>query len=399
MGAIPSDGTCLSRPAMAPLSRSLAAPAGIKERLSIESVIGIQRGDEGKGKVACYLVQKAVRDGYHTVVARGAGGDNCGHTRVTDQGVKVATHLIPASSSIVGVSAVIIGAGTVVSLEALQKEAAEIAPLNPDLTIYIAGNCTLVTAEHRRRDAENMKRIGSTGRGIGPAMVDLVNRVGTLVSSVDPKEFPTCLPVKVYESIFDILPMDRRVKVIMENPQGASLDINRGTYPYVTSSGTGTAVAVGQAGLPMCCVTRIFGVAKAYRTSVGVDPKPQVMGDEMSSLLAEVGREFGVTTGRRRRVDYLDASEIIRYGREEGVTDLCVTKVDLLPETMGDIDSAYQYLGSDGKTVQTGSVSGALTTILSQSVMPVADTSMVVMIGTGPRDSDVEWWNLVVPAY
>ena len=328
-------------------------------------VLGAQWGDEGKGKATDQL-------GQHTdYVVKFNGGNNAGHTVVID-GEKYALHLLPAGILSEGVTP-IIGNGVVVDLDVLFEELAEISGRGVDCSrLLISANAHIIPAYNRLMDQANERargnnQIGTTGRGIGPTYADKMNRIGiriqdlfhpeTLRAKVEaalaPKNtifeavgLPTLDPAEVSDHLLSfaerIEPMmcdvslvvndalDRGETVLFEGGQATMLDIDHGTYPFVTSSNPTAGGALAGAGVGPTRIDCVVGVAKAYTTRVGEGPFPTELDDEVGEDLRTRGGEFGVTTGRPRRTGWFDAV-VVRYAaRVNGLTDLCLTKLDVL---------------------------------------------------------------------
>ncbi|MGD8906585.1 MAG: adenylosuccinate synthase, partial [Gammaproteobacteria bacterium] len=328
-------------------------------------VIGTQWGDEGKGKVVDLLTDRAA------AVVRFQGGHNAGHTLVID-GEKTVLHLIP-SGILRDQVACLIGNGVVLAVDALIDEidrlTAKGVPVEERLRISPA--CPLILPSHvaldkAREQAKGAQAIGTTGRGIGPAYEDKVARRALRVSDLFHRErFAAKLgevldyhnfvlkhyfraPSVNFQNVLEdslekaerIRPMvadvgqlleqlhrDKR-NVLFEGAQGALLDIDHGTYPFVTSSNTTAGGASTGTGLGPRYLDYVLGIVKAYTTRVGAGPFPTELFDEMGEHLARVGHEFGATTGRPRRCGWFDAVSLRRSIRLNSVSGLCVTKLD-----------------------------------------------------------------------
>ena len=330
-------------------------------------VIGMQWGDEGKGKIVDLLTDKAA------AVARFQGGHNAGHTLVIS-GKKTVLHLIPSGILRDGVLC-LIGNGVVVSLDALISEAQEL--IDNGIPVFerlrISPGCPLILPSHvaldiAREKARGASAIGTTGRGIGPAYEDKVSRRALKVSDLfvrekfaaklgevldyhnfllqnyfktKPVDFARTLDealqtaetiapitVDVTQVLQDLA--DDGKSILFEGAQGAFLDIDHGTYPYVTSSNTGAAAASTGTGIGPLNLDYILGIVKAYTTRVGAGPFPTELFDEMGEHLGTVGAEFGATTGRPRRCGWFDAVALRRSIVNSSVSGLCVTKLDVL---------------------------------------------------------------------
>ena len=330
-------------------------------------VIGLQWGDEGKGKVVDLLTDRAQG------VVRFQGGHNAGHTLVID-GRKTILSLIPSGILHPHVQC-LIGNGVVVSLEAFFKEAdgliAKGIPVFERLKISPA--CPLILPSHvaldqAREKSQGANAIGTTGRGIGPAYEDKVARRALRVADLfQPERFATKLreileyhnfilqnfyhagPIEFGPVLDSSLQCGDRFKplvadvtgildqlhrsganVLFEGAQGAMLDVDLGTYPFVTSSNTTAGGAAPGTGLGPRCLNEVIGIVKAYATRVGAGPFPTELFDEFGEHLSRVGHEFGSVTGRRRRCGWFDAVALRRSVIHSSCSSLCVTKLDVL---------------------------------------------------------------------
>ncbi|MBM97115.1 MAG: adenylosuccinate synthase [Oceanospirillaceae bacterium] len=329
-------------------------------------VLGTQWGDEGKGKIVDLLTEKAA------AVVRFQGGHNAGHTLVID-GVKTALHLIPSGILRDGVQC-IIGNGVVLAPDALLKEMAALeergVPVKERLRISHA--CPLILPYHVALDqAREIKRgnakIGTTGRGIGPSYEDKVSRRGLRVGDLFQPEFADKLrdvmeyhnfALKNYYGVEevsydDVLEFCRqwgeRLKgivvdavdlvhtvresggdIMFEGAQGTLLDIDHGTYPFVTSSNTTAGGVATGSGVGPLYLDQILGITKAYTTRVGAGPFPTELFDNVGRHLADVGKEKGTTTGRDRRCGWFDAMLVKHSIRVNSINTICLTKLDVL---------------------------------------------------------------------
>jgi adenylosuccinate synthase len=333
------------------------------------AVVGTQWGDEGKGKVTDLLGAEM------DYVVRYQGGNNAGHTVVTPDGTKYAIHLVPVGILTPGVIPVI-GNGVVVDPKFLISELDELTAGGVDVSnLKLSADAHLIMPHHRALDRVVERylggaRIGTTGRGIGPAYADKVARQGIRVQDLlDPKILSIKLEqilreknqilVKVYNRkaidpqavVEEYLQYAERLKpyiadtrlilnkaldegknVLLEGAQATMLDVDHGTYPFVTSSNPTTGGAAVGTGIAPQKITTAIGIIKAYTTRVGSGPFPSELFDEFGEFLLKKGGEYGVTTGRRRRCGWFDAV-LGRYAvRVNGVTDLFVTKLDVLSE-------------------------------------------------------------------
>jgi adenylosuccinate synthase len=330
-------------------------------------VVGAQWGDEGKGKIVDWLSEQA------DIVVRFQGGHNAGHTLVID-GTTYKLSLLPSGVVRSGKLSVI-GNGVVLDPHALIEEidrlAAQGVAVTPD-NLRIAENATLILPLHQQLDvaretSNSMTRIGTTGRGIGPAYEDKVGRrairlmdLGDLsalngkidrllshhnalrrglgleplgasaikdqLASVAPRVLP------YMDSVWSLLDRKRREgkRILFEGAQGALLDIDHGTYPFVTSSNTVAAQAATGSGLGPSAIDYVLGICKAYTTRVGEGPFPTEQRNELGRLIGERGREFGTVTGRPRRCGWFDAVLVRQTVRTSGINGLALTKLDIL---------------------------------------------------------------------
>ncbi len=330
-------------------------------------VIGAQWGDEGKGKIVDLLTERA------NAVARFQGGHNAGHTLVID-GRKTVLSLIPSGVLREHVRCYI-GNGVVLSLPALFKEADMLVAQGVPVfdRLRVSPNCPLILASHvaldlARERARGAGAIGTTGRGIGPAYEDKVARRAVRVADLFHREkFAAKLgevldfhnfvlqhyfrePAVDFQKVLeDCLGQAERVKplvadvalelatirraggnVLLEGAQGALLDIDHGTYPYVTSSNTVAGNAAVGTGLGPRDVDYVLGIIKAYTTRVGAGPFPTELFDQSGAHLSRVGQEVGAVTGRPRRTGWFDAVAMRRSILNNGISGLCVTKLDVL---------------------------------------------------------------------
>jgi adenylosuccinate synthase len=331
-------------------------------------VVGAQWGDEGKGKIVDWLSEQA------DVVVRFQGGHNAGHTLVID-GVTYKLSLLPSGVVRPGKLGVI-GNGVVLDPYALVDEIARVTALGLKVTpdsLKIADNCVLILSLHRELDVarENAmsktQRIGTTGRGIGPAYEDKVGRRAIrLTDLAEPEtldgrinrllahhnalrrglDLPEVDPKKLRDELLSIAPkilpfMDRAwsllderrragERILFEGAQGALLDVDHGTYPYVTSSNTVAGQAAAGSGLGPGALGYVLGITKAYTTRVGGGPFPTELTDETGRKIGERGKEFGTVTGRPRRCGWFDAVLVRQTARTCGINGIALTKLDVL---------------------------------------------------------------------
>jgi adenylosuccinate synthase len=330
-------------------------------------LIGAQWGDEGKGKVTDMI------GGDVDYVVRYSGGNNAGHTVVTPDGQKFALHLMP-SGALWPNAAIVIGNGVVIDPKVLLIEIDGLAERGVDVSrLMISGDAHLIMPHHRALDRVverylGSSRIGTTGRGIGPAYGDKVARMGIRVQDLlDPGILRKKLEIvlrernqvlfKVYNrkeidvdaTVEEYLTYAERLRpyitdtrqvlwkgleegrtVLLEGAQATMLDMDHGTYPFVTSSNPTAGGACVGAGVPPTAITQVIGVTKAYTTRVGSGPFPTELFDDFGVHLRKIGREYGTTTGRERRTGWYDAVVAKYATRLNGITDLVVTKLDVL---------------------------------------------------------------------
>jgi len=330
-------------------------------------IIGTQWGDEGKGKVVDLLTERAA------AVARFQGGHNAGHTLVIG-GKKTVLSLIPSGILHPNVQC-LIGNGVVLSLEALFRESQTLIDQGVDVfaRLRLSPNCPLILPSHvaldkAREVARGANAIGTTGRGIGPAYEDKVARRAVRVQDLFQREkfaaklgeildfhnfslqkYFSAAPVDFQKTLDEQLSYVERVRplvsditqtlanlraknadVMFEGAQGAMLDVDHGTYPFVTSSNTTGGFAATGTGLGPRSFDYVLGIVKAYTTRVGAGPFPTELFDEYGEHLSRVGHEFGAVTGRKRRCGWFDAVALRRSIIHSSVSGLCLTKLDVL---------------------------------------------------------------------
>lgn len=345
-------------------------------------VVGTQWGDEGKGKITDFLSKQA------EVVARYQGGDNAGHTIVFND-TKYKLHLIP-SGIFYSDKTCVIGNGMVVNPKSLITELAYLHERGVSTdNLRISNRAHVILPYHQlqdklEEDAKGDAKVGTTLKGIGPCYMDKAARIGIRIADLLDKEvfaekLKTVLEiknrmfVKMYEvdavefdDIFEeyyaygqqfakyvcdtsvVLnnALDEEQKVLFEGAQGVLLDIDHGTYPFVTSSNAASGGVSSGAGIGPSKIHHVVGVCKAYTSRVGDGPFPTELDDEVGHTIREVGKEYGTTTGRPRRVGWFD-SVVVRHSRRvSGITDLCLNSIDVLTglDTLK-ICTAYEYEG------------------------------------------------------
>jgi adenylosuccinate synthase len=294
-------------------------------------VFGLAWGDESKGKIVAELSSRVKHNGesYYDFVARWAGGSNAGHT-VYVNGDKYKTHIIP-SGVFHGVKSVV-GPGCVLHPESFMEEIEYLDASGFDVNlIKVHPNCHIVTDEHIRLDKENLADLlGTTAKGIAPCYADKAARVGRLA--------------KDYLSEHFILREPLYGNILCEGAQGAWLDINHGLYPYVTSSETFPYAACSIGFAPQK-INDVWGAAKIYDTRSGEDPRfpKSLLDDQTLYELGDLGEEYGVTTGRRRKVNWLNLNMLIESINISGTTHIVISKCDVIDEL-----SIYRLFYDDG---------------------------------------------------
>ena len=348
------------------------------------AIIGAQWGDEGKGKIVDLFTQDA------DIIVRFQGGNNAGHTLVVD-GQKTVLHLVP-SGALHADKLCVIGNGVVVDPEILIEEIDDLkrrGHLRDDSRLRISEQAHVIMPYHKAIDLARERlrgkgKIGTTGRGIGPAYEDKVARVGIrfidlleedtfrdkLLRNIEEKNF--YLRAILHEKALDFneihkgygryrdrlkgyvtdtgLLLDREIRagkrVLFEGAQGTLLDVDHGTYPYVTSSSTVTGGACSGSGVGPQHIQQIIGISKAYTTRVGSGPFPTEIDGPEGETLRREGAEFGATTGRSRRCGWFDAVGVRHAVRTNGLTGLALTKLDVLTGFKQiPICTAYRYEG------------------------------------------------------
>jgi adenylosuccinate synthase len=330
-------------------------------------VVGSQWGDEGKGKIVDWLSERA------EVVVRFQGGHNAGHTLVID-GVTYKLSLLPSGVVRSGKVSVI-GNGVVIDPWALMDEIKRLREMKVDLTpdsLIVAENASLILPLHgnldRAREAQAGKaKIGTTGRGIGPAYEDKIGRRAIRVCDLEDEAIldnkiehllshHNAILRGLGENEIDGVALRRELSIIapdilafagsawqfldnasakgqrilFEGAQGAMLDVDHGTYPYVTSSNTGAGQAASGSGFPVGGLGFVLGITKAYTTRVGSGPFPTELTDEVGQRLGERGREFGTVTNRQRRCGWFDAAMVRQAVKVSGIDGIAFTKLDVL---------------------------------------------------------------------
>lgn len=331
--------------------------------MSVKIIVGAQWGDEGKGKITDMLAENV------DLVVRYQGGNNAGHTVVVgDKTFKL--HLIP-SGVLYPACQCVIGNGVVIDpevffqeLETLKKQHIEVTPKQ----LFVSSLAHIILPFHKMLDCQQESgrlddKIGTTKRGIGPCYTDKISRAGVrvidllskdrLASRIKKHNWPHILPEVTLEKVEEVIEsyyalgqrlkpfvvdsslfineaIDAKKRIILEGAQGTMLDVDHGTYPFVTSSSPVSGGACMGVGIGPHKIDQVIGVNKAYVTRVGEGPFPTELTDEIGSYLGQRGAEFGTTTGRERRCGWLDLV-VLRYAvRVNGLTEICLTKLDVL---------------------------------------------------------------------
>ena len=351
---------------------------------AVDILLGLQWGDEGKGKVVDFLAPK------YDVIARFQGGPNAGHTLEFD-GHKHVLHQIPSGIFHEGILNVI-GNGVVLDPITFRREIEELAPYNLDLKrhLVISNKAQMIIPTHRMLDkayeiAKGDKKIGSTLRGIGPTYQDKAARKGLRIGDINEPDFESRYQQlrdfhleilerynfeadlaeeekQFFEAIeivreFDILSTEYLLNqaitdgqsILAEGAQGSLLDVDFGSYPYVTSSNTIAAGACTGLGVAPRHIGEVFGIFKAYCTRVGSGPFPTELLDASGEELRKLGNEFGATTGRPRRCGWLDIPALKYTVMLNGVTQLFMMKADVL-EDLNEIKIGHSYTFKDGES-------------------------------------------------
>lgn len=355
--------------------------------MSVNIVVGAQWGDEGKGKIVDLLSDSV------DIVARYQGGANAGHTIVIE-GKKFVLHLIPSGILQQDVQCVI-GNGVVIDPVALMEEIAMLESFGISIKdrLFISHKAHLIMPYHKMldkaRESQSSAAIGTTGRGIGPAYIDKFSRSGIrIVDLLDRAVFEEKLRANIEEKnvvlkkiydheevdiesiISEYLDFDIKIdpyikdttlllnqaiadgkSILMEGAQGALLDVDHGTYPFVTSSNPTSGGACTGLGVPPTAIDSVIGVVKAYTTRVGNGPFPTELHDEMGEELRKIGAEFGATTGRPRRCGWLDGVALRYSVMINGIDKIALTKLDVLDNVKSvGICTGYEV---DGKMLRS----------------------------------------------
>jgi adenylosuccinate synthase len=354
--------------------------------MQIDVILGLQWGDEGKGKIVDFLAED------YDIVARFQGGPNAGHTLKFD-GKKYVLHTVPSGifrKKLIN----LIGNGVVIDPVVLMREVQQLedAGFPVGKRLLLALKAHLIIPTHRLLDAaseaqKGEAKIGSTLKGIGPTYMDKTGRNGLRIGDITHPKFKeryAALKAKhmqlmsIYPKIdFDLEAEEKKwfeaieklnklttvdctyylnealrkgKRILAEGAQGSMLDVDFGTYPYVTSSNTITAGVCTGLGVAPQTIGRVIGITKAYCTRVGSGPFPTELDDETGTLLRQIGMEFGSTTGRARRCGWIDLPQLLYTVMINGVTEICMTKIDVL-NTFKTLQAATHYTIAGKKSV------------------------------------------------
>lgn len=312
----------------------------------MDVLVGLQYGDEGKGKITDMLCRN------YDIVARYQGGDNAGHTIYYNK-EKIVLHLIPSGITHDGVKC-FLGNGMVINPISLMKEVIEIEQTIPDIRdrIFISENASIITPSHIEEDKLKCGEIGTTSKGIGPSYRDKVFRKGLRVKDIytsrifddiaNDKQYKFLINPDYVEAVEFMRELNivksnwlreeskTKKKILAEGAQGAMLDIDHGSYPFVTSSTTLSSGAPTGLAMPAQSISKVYGVFKCYLTRVGNGDMETELSCEIGEHIQRNGSEFGATTGRPRRCGWLNLDELKEAVELNGVTDLIMTKTDIL---------------------------------------------------------------------
>ena len=302
----------------------------------MQIVVGAQWGDEGKGKIVDFLSESA------DYIVRYQGGNNAGHTVIVGPET-FKLHLVP--SGICRGKQSILGNGVVINPVALAQEIKQLEARGIEVQgkLWLSSRAHLILAEHIQRDMAQEEarstKVGTTGKGIGPAYTDKITRKGIRLGEW---AYSETLSSEEHEALQFLQPLitdttqllhealEKGKKILLEGAQGTFLDIDHGTYPFVTSSNCSSGGACTGTGLPPTAITAVNGILKAYTTRVGNGPFPTELLDETGEFLQQKGHEFGTTTGRKRRCGWLDLVMANYARRINGIDRWSITKLDVL---------------------------------------------------------------------
>ena len=399
--------------------------------MPVKLVLGLQHGDEGKGRIVDDLVQT-----WADVVIRFQGGGNAGHTVYDKKGNKFVTHILPVgvlSKEVLNV----ISRGCVLDIEDFCDEIMDLN-VKPMQNLTVSGFCPIIEPTHKIIDRlKYQKKLGTTAKGIGPAYSDFYARDSILVKDIinSPEkslmniqskffdlqekraqngetledlqrdfdnfnswqekfmEMSSILKGYVVEDEFDLIQdyYDRNYNILLEGAQGSGLSIYSNNYPDVTSSSPSIGGALNSTGLNHTQIDEVIGVIKSYKTKVGSGDFPSIITDGQEKILAEVGQEFGATTGRPRQCGWIDLDEIRTAVKQNGVSHICVVKTDVMTH----IDNPHFYVhGRKYKTYKINSVSLSdlgFVELLHNIEMHTGVNQ--ISFTTGPKRGEIVWFN------
>jgi adenylosuccinate synthase len=391
-------------------------------------VLGLQHGDEGKGRVVDDLVQT-----WADVVVRFQGGGNAGHTVYDRRGNKFVTHILPVgvlSKEVIN----IIARGCVVDIEEFCQEVAGLN-VKPGINLSVSGYCPIIEPTHKIIDRlKYQKKLGTTAKGIGPAYSDFYARDSILVKDIvdSPEESLIKIQSKFFdlqekraqdgESLKELKPdfdlfnnwvlkykemseilglyrlnnenvlqdyYKKDYNILLEGAQGSGLNIFSNNYPDVTSSAPSVGGALNSTGLSHKQIDEVIGVIKSYKTKVGSGDFPSIISDGQEKVLSEVGQEFGATTGRPRQCGWLDLDEVKRAVQQNGVDHLCVVKTDVMThiERPSLFVHGRSYLLSKINTVSA--FDPGFTELLNQIEIHTGVNK--ISYTTGPKRGEIVW--------
>ena len=396
--------------------------------MTVKLVLGLQHGDEGKGRVVDDLVQT-----WADVVVRFQGGGNAGHTVYDKRGNKFVTHILPVgvlTKEVIN----IIARGCVVDIEEFCKEVTELN-VKPGLNLSVSGYCPIIEPTHKIIDRlKYQKKLGTTAKGIGPAYSDFYARDSVLVKDLVNMPEQTLIKIqsKFYdlqekraqdgESLEDLKPdfdsfnlwvseyrnmvsimrmyqlsnenvlhdyYKKDYNILLEGAQGSGLNIFSDNYPDVTSSAPSVGGAINSTGLNHKQIDEVIGVIKSYKTKVGSGKFPSIITDGQEKILAEVGQEFGATTGRPRQCGWLDLDEVKLAVLQNGVDHLCVVKTDVMTH----INKPYYFLHNRNYSIPKINSVGLYDIGFAELLSVIKKHTGVKQISytTGPKRGEIVW--------
>ena len=397
--------------------------------MPVKLVLGLQHGDEGKGRVVDDLVQS-----WADVVVRFQGGGNAGHTVYDRQGNKFVTHILPVgvlSANLIN----IISRGCVVDIEEFCQEVDDIGVSRSNLSV--SGFCPIIEPTHKIIDRlKYQKKLGTTAKGIGPAYSDFYARDSILVKDIvdnpeqslikiqskffslqekraqDGESLESLKPdfdlfndwVLKYKEMSEILGFYRLsnenilqdyykkgYNILLEGAQGSGLNIFSDNYPDVTSSAPSVGGALNSTGLSHKQIDEVIGVIKSYKTKVGSGAFPSIINDGQEKILADIGQEFGATTGRPRKCGWLDLDEVKHAVQQNGVDHLCVVKTDVMTHIKNPFFFVHGRKYSLTKINSVSSFDPGFAELLKQ--IEIHTGIKQISYTTGPKRGEIVWTN------